>query len=55
MPDMPAVKAGMQINDQIAAINGQPMRSVFAIIHYLQENGDKPVDVTVFATAKNCT
>jgi regulator of sigma E protease len=52
MPDMPALKAGVQTNDQIAAINGQPMRSVFSVIHYLQQNGDKPVDVTVMRTGK---
>jgi len=47
VPNMPAVKAGIQRNDLIAAINGTPMRSVFSIIHYLQQNADKPVDVTV--------
>jgi regulator of sigma E protease len=47
MPDMPATKAGIQLNDEILAINGTPMRSLLAIIHYLQQNGDKPVDVTV--------
>jgi len=47
MPDMPAIKAGIQVGDRIIAINGTPMRSVFAIIHYLQQNGDKPVDLTV--------
>lgn len=47
VPNMPAVQAGVQLNDQIIAINTTPMRSVFSIIHYLQQNGDKPVDVTV--------
>ncbi len=47
MSNMPAQKAGIQLNDHIVAINGVPMRSVFAIIHFLQENGEKPVDVTV--------
>ena len=45
--NMPAVQAGIQLKDQIVAINGTPMHSVFAIIHYLQQNGAKPVDVTV--------
>ena len=27
MPNMPAAKAGIQLNDQIVAINGMPMRS----------------------------
>jgi len=51
-PDMPAVKAGIQLNDQILALDGAPMRSVFAVIHYLQQNGDKPVTVTVNRAGK---
>jgi regulator of sigma E protease len=47
MANMPAKKAGIQLNDHIIAINGIPMRSVFAIIHYLQQNEATPVDVTV--------
>ena len=47
VPNMPAVKAGVQTGDKIVAINGTPMRSVFSIIHYLQQNGSKPVDVTI--------
>jgi regulator of sigma E protease len=47
MPNMPAAKAGIQIKDKITAINGAPMRSGLAIIHYLQQNGAKPVDLTV--------
>ena len=46
-PNMPAVSAGIKPNDEIVAINGTPMRSVFSIIPYLQRNGDKPVVVTV--------
>jgi regulator of sigma E protease len=47
LPNMPAAKAGVKLSDQIVAINGKPMRSVFSVIHYLQQNGDKPVDVTI--------
>jgi len=47
LPDMPAQKAGIQLNDAILAINGTPMRSVFSVIHYLQQNGDKAVSVMV--------
>jgi len=50
--NMPAVQAGIQLKDQIMAINGVPMRSVFAIIHYLQQNGAKPVDVSVLRDGK---
>jgi regulator of sigma E protease len=47
VPNMPAVKAGIQVKDEVLAINGAPVRSLLSIIHYLQQNGDKPVDVTV--------
>jgi regulator of sigma E protease len=46
-PDMPALKAGLKLGDDIVAINGAPMRSLFDVIHFLQPNGSKPVDVTV--------
>jgi regulator of sigma E protease len=49
---MPAGKAGIQLNDHIIAINGVAMHSVYSIIHYLQGNGDKPVDVTVERNGK---
>jgi regulator of sigma E protease len=45
-PDMPATKAGLKLGDEIVAINGAPMRSLFDVIHYLQQNGGKSVDVT---------
>ena len=44
--NMPAAKAGLKLGDDIIAINGAPMRSLFDVIHYLQQNGSKPVDVT---------
>ena len=43
---MPAAKAGMQIGDQIVAINGTPMRSLFSVIRYLQKNGGQPVGIS---------
>ena len=46
-PDMPAAKAGLKLGDDIVAINGSPMRSLFDVIHFLQRNGSQPVDVTV--------
>ena len=45
-PNMPAAKAGIQLADQIVAINGVAVRSLFSVIHYLQQSGDKPVDIT---------
>ncbi len=43
---MPAAKAGLQVGDDIVAINGTQVRSLFSVIHFLQQNGNKPVDVT---------
>ena len=42
-PSMPAALAGMQVGDQIVAINGEPMRSLRAVITYLQKVEGKPV------------
>ena len=44
--NMPAARAGIQLGDQIVAINGTPVRSLFSVIHYLQESGGKAVDIT---------
>ena len=45
-PDMPATKAGLKLGDDLVAVNGTPMRSLFDVIHYLQQNGSKSVEVT---------
>jgi regulator of sigma E protease len=45
-PNMPAAKAGLHVGDDLVAVNGVPMRSLFSVIHYLQQNGAKPVQVT---------
>jgi regulator of sigma E protease len=45
-PNMPAVKAGIQLGDQIVAINGVAVRSLYSVIHYLQQSDGKPVDIT---------
>ncbi len=46
-PTMPAVKAGLKVGDQVVAVNGTAMRSLVSVIHYLQQNGEKPVDLTL--------
>jgi len=46
-PDMPAAKAGMKVGDEVVAVNGVTMRSMRALINYLQQNPGKPLDVTV--------
>jgi regulator of sigma E protease len=52
IPDMPALKAGLQVSDRILEINGTPVRSRLAIRHYLQQSGGKPVDVEVLRGGK---
>ena len=46
-PSMPAAQAGLKVGDEVTAINGVPMRSMRALINYLQQNPGKPLDVTV--------
>ena len=48
----PAAKAGLKVGDEIAGINGVALHSVQAIIPYLQENGKKPVTLTVLRNGK---
>ncbi len=45
--DMPAAKAGIQVGDVITAVNGNSVRSIPAMIHYIQESKDKPLTLTV--------
>jgi regulator of sigma E protease len=47
LPDMPAIKSGIAVNDRIVAIDGTNLRSPSAVIPFLQRNGDKPIEVTV--------
>lgn len=46
-PDMPAAKAGIKPGDIIVAVNGEATRSMPAVFRLLQQNKDKPVEVTV--------
>ena len=52
-PEMPAAKAGIQLGDNLVAVNGTPVRSVFMMIHFLQQNGEKPMDVTAVRNGKD--
>jgi regulator of sigma E protease len=45
--DKPAAKAGMQEDDRVIAMDGQPVPSIDAMIERLQQTKDKPVDLTV--------
>ena len=44
---MPATEVGIKKGDVLAAINGRPLRSMFALIDVLQDNQDKPITVAV--------
>ena len=45
--DMPAAKAGLKVGDEVLSVNGTAMRSLLSVIHFLRQNGDKPVDVAL--------
>ena len=45
--DTPAAKAGLQEDDKIIAMDGQPLPSIETMIERLQETKTKPVDLTV--------
>jgi regulator of sigma E protease len=45
-PNMPAAQAGLKVGDNIVALNGQTTRSLPAMIRILQDNKNKPVEVT---------
>jgi len=51
-PGMPAASAGLQVGDNIAAVNGMSTRSTPAMIRILQENKDKPVKLSVLRDGK---
>jgi regulator of sigma E protease len=46
-PGLPAARAGIQVEDKIVEMNGQPVRSIEAMIESLQETKEQPVDLTV--------
>jgi regulator of sigma E protease len=54
-PSMPAAKAGVQLDDVITAIDGVPVRSIFAVRSLLQKGAGKPVSITVDRGGKNMT
>ncbi len=46
-PDMPGVRAGLQVGDEILAVDGTPIRATGAMQAYLQTTKDKPVHLEV--------
>ncbi|HKO19947.1 MAG TPA: RIP metalloprotease RseP [Acidobacteriaceae bacterium] len=50
--NMPAYKAGIREEDEILAINGIGVHSPGELTHFLQENRNKPVEVTAMREGK---
>jgi len=46
-PNSPAQRAGVHPGDELVALNGVPVRSAHGFISFLQENKDKPVELTL--------
>ena len=50
--NMPAYKAGVRKGDEILAINSVGLHSIGELTHFLQQDGGKPVEVTVMREGK---
>jgi regulator of sigma E protease len=46
-PDMPGILSGLQVGDEITAVDGTPIRATGAMQTYLQTTKDKPVHLEV--------
>jgi len=46
-PSKPAYQVGIRVGDEITAVNGQPMHTIYSLQRYLQENQEKQVEVSV--------
>jgi regulator of sigma E protease len=46
-PDFPLAKAGVRAGDTLLAVNGVQLHSTPSVMAYLQQNGARPVDVTI--------
>jgi regulator of sigma E protease len=46
-PDMPGVRAGLQVGDEIIAVDGSPIHATGAMQAYLQTTKDKPVHLDI--------
>jgi len=54
-PGLPADKAGLKIGDEIKSLDNVIVRSNSAVISFLQNNKDKPVEVTYVRDGKELT
>jgi len=51
-PNMPAAAAGLQINDEVIALNGHAVHSMTEIRSLIQQNGAKPITFSVLRSGK---
>jgi regulator of sigma E protease len=54
-PDMPAVKGGMKVGDQILSVDGQPIPALEAMMEVLKRTKDRPVQITVLRDGQEKT
>lgn len=52
LPNTPAARAGLLEKDEILAVNGQNMRSMFAVRAFMKSNAGEPVQVKVQRTGQ---
>jgi regulator of sigma E protease len=52
-PGMPAAKAGIQEDDKIVAMDGQPVTSIESMIQSLQQTKDKAINFTIVRGGQN--
>jgi regulator of sigma E protease len=46
-PDSPASEAGLQVEDQIVAIGGQPVRSAEQVTQYISDHKGQPITISI--------
>jgi regulator of sigma E protease len=46
-PDMPAIKAGLKVGDNIVAVNGQATRSMQNVIDAIRNSNGQPLELTI--------
>ncbi len=54
-PGMPAEVAGIKVDDEITAMDGQPVPAIAAMVERLKQTKDKPIDVTVLRNGQPIT
>ena len=46
-PDSPASEAGLQVDDQLVAIGGQPVKSAEQVTQYITDHKGQPITITI--------